>query len=190
MTEVFSRPEFGNWLNRRSPLGWLRDSLARFFAWLARMSGSHPVLYRLLFWTLVLVLVVLVVHIGYTLWLIYQRTTHPKTDPHAALAVTRTAIPPARRAEALAREGRFTEALAWRFVALVRDLDARKVVQAKDSKTPAEYVAEARLDAAGRATLAGLVGNLYRHLFGAEPCDAAGYAEFNESARSVMNHVA
>ena len=187
---MFSRPEFGNWLNRRSPLAWFQEQLARFFAWLARLSGSHPVLYRLLFWALVLVLVALVVHIGYTLWVIYQRTTHPKTDPGAPAAPARASVSPARRAEALAREGRFTDALAWRFVALVHDLDARKIVQAKDSKTPAEYVAEARLDADGRATLAGLVGNLYRHLFGAEPCDAAGYAEFNEAARAVMSHVA
>lgn len=190
MTEVFSRPEFGNWLNRRSPLAWLQEQLLRFFDWLSRMSSGHPVLYRLLFWLLVVVLVVLVVHIGYTLWVIYQRTTHPKADPRAAAAPARTAVSPARRAEALAREGRFTEALAWRFVALVRELDARKAVQAKDSKTPAEYVSEARLDDEGRATLAGLVGRLYRHLFGAEPCDAAGYAEFNAAAQAVVSHVA
>lgn len=190
MTEVFSRPEFGNWLNRRNPLIWLQEQLARFFDWLDRMSSSHPALYGVLFWSLVAVLVVLVVHIAYTLWVIYQRTTHPKADPRVPATPARASVSPARRAEALAREGRFTEALAWRFIALVRDLDARKVVQAKDSKTPAEYVAEARLDADGRATLAGLVGSLYRHLFGAEPCDAAGYAEFNEAAHSVMSHVA
>jgi hypothetical protein len=190
VTEVFSRPEFGNWLSGRSPLIWLREQLTRFFGWLDRMSGSHPLLYRLFFWGLVLVLIALVVHIGYTLWVIYQRTTHPKTDPGAPAAPARASVSPARRAETLAREGRFTEALAWRFIALVRDLDARKVLQAKDSKTPAEYVAEARLDADGRATLAGLVGSLYRHLFGAEPCDAAGYAEFNDAAHSVLSHVA
>ncbi|HYK11914.1 MAG TPA: DUF4129 domain-containing protein [Gemmatimonadales bacterium] len=171
-------------------MAWLLDQFLRFVAWLHRIGGDHPMLYGIFFWSMVAVLVVLVVHIGYTLWVIYERTAHPKPQTPDAQAPARLPESPARRAEALARAGRFTEALAWRYIALVRELDHLHAVTAKDSKTPAEYVAEARLDDDGRATLAELVSALYRHLFGAEPCDAAGYAAFNDAAHAVVGHVA
>jgi hypothetical protein len=37
--------------------------------------------------------------------------------------------------------------------------------------------------------LARLVATLYRHLFGAEPVDAAEYAAFGDSAQVVIQHV-
>src|SRR5947208_14696553 len=94
------------------------------------------------------------------------------------------------RAEELARAGRYAEALAHRFVALVLDLERRRALAFHPSKTPAEYVGEARLDAAGRASLAGLVGRLYRHLFGGVPCDEGGYREFGAAADELGRHVA
>ena len=94
------------------------------------------------------------------------------------------------RADALARAGRYTEALAHRFVAVVLDLDARQAIKFHPSKTPAEYVGEARLDPSGRASLADLVGRLYRHVFGAVPCDERAYHEFAAEAELVFEHVA
>jgi len=88
------------------------------------------------------------------------------------------------------RAGRYAEALAHRFVALVLDLERRRALAFHPSKTPAEYVGEARLDAAGRASLAELVARLYRHLFGGVPCDAGGYREFGAAADEVGRHVA
>jgi len=63
-------------------------------------------------------------------------------------------------------------------------------VQFDTSKTPAEYIGETRLVAEARATLVGLVERLYRHVFGAEPCDARAYDEFGAAAQSVTRHVA
>lgn len=189
MTEVFSRPEYGNWLNRRSPLAWLYEQFQKFAAWLDRLNLTHPLVYQFIFWGCVVLLVILVVHMAYTTWIIYQRTAHPRADPQAVPRASAPSLSPASRAESLARAGRFTEALAWRYLALVHELEERKAVEARVSKTPAEYVVEARLDPDGRATLAGLVGSLYRHVFGAEPCDAAGYAEFSAAARAVVGHV-
>src|SRR5439155_4298789 len=62
----------------------------------------------------------------------------------------------------LARGGRYAEALAHRFLAVVLELDRLKALRFHTSKTPAEYVGEARLTDAGRATLAGLVAQLYQ----------------------------
>src|SRR6266704_931943 len=75
-------------------------------------------------------------------------------------------------------------------IAGVLDLDGRQAVKFHPSKTPAEYVGEARLDASGRASLADLVARLYRHLFGAVPCDERAYREFAAEAELVFQHVA
>ena len=94
-----------------------------------------------------------------------------------------------RRAEELARLGRYAEALAHRFTAVILELESARALHFHPSKTPAEYAGEAALDAAGRATLTGLVARLYRHLFGAVPCDAQGYRDFGADAQLVLQHV-
>src|SRR5439155_16915477 len=88
------------------------------------------------------------------------------------------------------RAGRYAEALAHRFVSLILELERRHALTFHPSKTPAEYVREARLDESGRASLADLVARLYRHLFGAVPCDANVYREFGVAAETVFRHVA
>ena len=94
------------------------------------------------------------------------------------------------RATDLAVAGRYAEALAHRFLALLLQLDARRAIKFHVSKTPAEYVGEARVDAEGRADLRALVSRLYRHLFAAVPCDARGYEEFGMMAARIGEHVA
>jgi hypothetical protein len=85
----------------------------------------------------------------------------------------------------LARAGRYTEALAHRFLAVVLELDRRKALRFHASKTPAEYIGEVRLDDSGRASFATLVAALYRHLFGAVPCDASEYAALGATAQDL-----
>ena len=91
----------------------------------------------------------------------------------------------------LARAGRYAEALGQRFLALVLELDRRKALRFHASKTPAEYVGEARLTDRGRASLAGLVAQLYRHLFAAVPCGscAAGFGSRVPSPLKSANAV-
>ena len=93
------------------------------------------------------------------------------------------------RAEELARAGRYAEALGHRFLAVVLELERADAVRFHVSKTPAEYVGEVRLDDAGRTTFAALVASLYRHLFGAVPCDEVEYQEFGATAQQVTRHV-
>src|ERR1044072_6701792 len=76
-------------------------------------------------------------------------------------------------ADELAAQGRYAEALGHLFLAVVLELDKRKAVRFHASKTPAEYVGEARLDATARSTLDTLVAPLYRHLLGGGPGDSA-----------------
>jgi len=175
VTDVFARPEF-RWEPPRHTLQWLEDGWRRFVAWVL--------------WASIVALTAIVVHAGYVTWRIYRATVR------VAAAGTASGVPvlldPAahrRLAEALALEGRFAEALAHRFIAVVLELERARALRYHPSKTPAEYVGEARLDQTGRATLAGLVGRLYRHVFGAVPCDEPGYLEFGAAADGLREHV-
>ncbi|MGH7612621.1 MAG: DUF4129 domain-containing protein [Gemmatimonadales bacterium] len=187
--EVFARPEY-SWVPGGRPLHLFRDLWFRFQEWLSRFDAQHPVAFQLLFWGAVLLLVALLVHLGWLAWRIYRSTVErPRASaPGAAMLVD--ARGHLHHAEALARAGRYTEALAHRFLALLLELDRADAVTFHPSKTPAEYVHEARLGTAGRDSLAGLVARLYHHVFGAQPCDEQCYRDFGATAGTVLQHVA
>jgi hypothetical protein len=170
---------------------WLRDLIGRLVEWLGNAQDSHPAAFRVLLATLVVALLGLLGHIAYVVWRITRPTA--RTPGHAG-APGQLAIDDARahreRADQLARAGRYAEALAHRFVAVVLELDRRHALKFHPSKTPAEYVSEARLDPSGRASFGDLVGRLYRHVFGAAPCDEQAYREFAADADLVFEHVA
>lgn len=183
--EVFARPEF-EWIERQRVVSWVAGQWHNLIAWLNRLAEQHPVGFNIGLALIVVALVVLLVHIGYVIWRIVQPATRTGT---AASAITRGIVMDAAAhlelAEGLARAGRYAEALAHRFLAVVLELDRRKVLRFHASKTPAEYVGEARLNETGRASLAGLVAQLYRHLFGAIPCDATEYEAFGAAAQQL-----
>ncbi len=186
--EVFDRPEYA-WVEmvRRH---WLRDLWWGLRDWLARFSARHPTGAKLLFWVALLLLITLLVHIGLTVWRIYRATVTPTRAAAPGVApVLLDARSHVARAEALARAGRYTEALAHRFIALVLELDRRQALTFHPSKTPAEYAREARLGDSGRASFAELVGRLYRHVFGAEPVDETEYRDFGATAAALLLHV-
>lgn len=187
---VFARPEY-EWAPTTKPLHWLRHLWNGFVDWLGRLDSQHPLLYQVVFWAAVLVLIALLAHLGYTAWRIYRSTVATPTGPAQRVR------PPAggadqqlARAEALAREGRYTEALAHRFLGLLFQLDRLQALRFHPAKTPAEYMREAKLGAAGRVSFAELVAALYTHVFGAVPCDAQGYREFGAAAGTVVQHAA
>lgn len=183
--QVFARPEF-HWVERRRVLSWLARQLQHFTDWLNQQAASHPLAYNVGLTLVVVALVALLVHIGYVMWRIVRPTV--RADPAKAGLGGGGVMDAAghlQLAERLASEGKFAEALGQRFLALVLELDARNALRFHTSKTAAEYVWEAKLTADGRASLADLVGHLYRHLFGAVPCDADTYASFGAAARDL-----
>jgi len=187
--EVFARPEF-SWGPGDRPLHLVRDLWLRFVEWLSRFGAQHPIGFKLLFWGAVLLLVALLVHLGWLGWRIYRSTVERPSASAPGAPVLIDARGHLEHAEMLARAGRYTEALAHRFLALLFELDRADAVTFNPSKTPAEYVHEARLGAAGRDSFAGLVARLYHHVFGAAPCDEQCYREFGGTAGTVLRHVA
>ena len=188
--EVFARPEY-QWGERSQLLQWLVDWWRKLMSALASLDTSHPILGRVVVWAAVAALVAVLAHFGYVAWRIYRATVRPL---RASPAPTGMRLEDARayreRADALARAGRYSAALAYRFIVLLLELERAHAVQFDPSKTPAEYIGEARLDAEARASFVGLVERLYRHVFGAEPCDARAYDEFGAAAQWVTQHVA
>ncbi|HYK82343.1 MAG TPA: DUF4129 domain-containing protein [Gemmatimonadales bacterium] len=190
LREVFARPEY-QWTARHRPLQWLWDSWRKVMSAFAALGTNHPVLARFVFWSAVVALLAILAHFGYVAWQIYRATVRPEgvAAPAPALRLE-DAGAYRERADALAGLGRYTEALAYRFLALLLDLERARALSFHPAKTPAEYVGEARLDLAARASFATLVERLYRHVFGAEPCDDRAYRAFGAAAEQVVQHVA
>lgn len=186
--DVFARSDY-RWVERPT-LGWLTAAWHRLLDWLDRLADHHPAGFKILLAVLIVALVLLLVHIGYVVWRIVRaspRTGGPAPGGRAPLVLDARAH--LARAAELARAGRYAEALGHHFLAVVLELEAAGAARFSLSKTPAEYLGEARLDEAGHAGLAALVGRLYRHLFGAVPCDEAAYLEFERDAQQVTRHV-
>lgn len=184
--QVFERPEY-QWTERRRLVSWLARQWHNVIEWLNHLADRHPVGFNIGLALVVVALVVLLVHVGWVMWRIVRPAARTGTGQIAARAgIIMDAAAHLARADALARAGRYAEALGHRFLAVVLELDRMKVLRFHASKTPAEYVGEARLTDAGRASLAGLVAQLYRHLFGAVPCDAREYETFGAAAQELV----
>jgi hypothetical protein len=190
VAEVFARPAY-RWASGRSPFEWVVEQIHRFLDWLGRAEAGHPAAFKVLLVVLIVALLAVLVHMGYVVWRITRPTAHTSGQgPRATGLQLEDARAHRERAERLARAGRYVEALAHRFLAMLLELDRDEALKFHPSKTPAEYVGEARLDAAGRASLDQLVARLYGHLFGAAPCDERTYREFASQADLLHEHVA
>jgi hypothetical protein len=167
-------------------MSWLARQWHNLGEWLNRLSAQHPIGFDIGLGLVIVALVVLLVHIGYVMWRIVRPAARTgQAKPAAGGAAIADAAAHLAYADELARAGRYAEALGHRFLALVLELDRRKALRFHTSKTPAEYIGEARLTDRGRASLAGLVAQLYRHLFGAVPCDAGEYETFGDVAQEL-----
>jgi hypothetical protein len=183
LDRVFASPEYA-WEIPRSPFALLDRLVRRVLLWLEALRGEHPTAYVALLVALALVLLVILAHFGYLIWLALR--------PGERVPGRLPAPPPLRdarwhlgEAARLAAQGRYADALAHRFLALVRELDGRRLVAFHPAKTPAEYVREARLDPASGAALAALVDTLYQCLFAGAPCGADELEAFSRAAEAV-----
>ena len=186
---VFTRPEY-QWVERRQPFKWLWQLIVRFFDWLSRFNDTHPVGSAMLTSVAVVVLVVILVHLGYTIWRVVRSAPDAAAGAGPGGGPVYDAAQHLALAEELARAGRYAEALGHRFLAVILELDRAEALRFHASKTPAEYLSEVRLDSTGRQSFAVLVGRLYRHLFGALPCAESDYREFGALAQELTGHVA
>ena len=176
--DVFAGTEY-NWRVVPDPWRWLRRAFATMSDWFEWLYQEH----RLAYWVLVAVMLAavlaIIMHFGY---LIFRALRPRRADQQASQELVREIrdagwyLDVARRLES---EGRYLESLVNRFTALLLELERRKVLQFHPSKTPAEYVGEASLDAENRAGFAEVVSGLYRHVFGGVPVQRDDLAIFD-----------
>lgn len=186
---VMSRREF-RWAEPSAVFEWLRELWRRLMDWLLRLSDLHPVAYWLLVAGLLLILVAILVHVGWTLSRAFRRPETEARPGSMPIGPPRDARWHREVASRLRGEGRLTEALAHRFVALLLELDGRGALRFHPSKTPREYVDEIKLGPDGRTSFAELVVRLYRHVFGGLPCSEDELDAFERSADELGGRVA
>lgn len=186
VSQVFGRPEY-EWIERRHLVAWLQARWQQLNEWMGRLSDQHPLGFNILLGLAVVALLLLLVHIGYVIMRIVRPAMRTGAGSGASATGGRImdAAAHVARADELARAGRYPEALAHRFMAVLLELDRRQALRFHASKTPAEYIGEVRLDESGRASFTTLVAALYRHLFGAVPCDETEYAAFGAAAQEL-----
>ena len=185
---MFAAREY-DWAERAGILAWFAEQYRRLMAALMGLEQSHPFAYYVLLVAMVVVLLAILVHFGYVLWIAFS--------PVAKDARARQVSAPLRdaawyRAEAgrLVAQGRYAEALGHRFLALLLELDGRKALSFHASKTPAEYLDEVRFDGEDRGRFRQLVSSLYQHLFGGVPCTPDEWTSFDREASALGGRVA
>ena len=170
------------WVERPHPLAFLGRWWRALLQWLGDLERSQPGLFWALFWVMIAVLVLIFVHAGWVMLRTIRSAAAPPGGEAGAAAEARGAAWYRGEAERLARAGRFPEAMQADFVALVLELDARRVVRFHPSKTPNEYTYEAGLAGEARDGFRGLVRSLYGYAFARWPCGAEDYAAWRRAA--------
>lgn len=184
LDSVFAGPAY-QWREPRRPLAFLERWWIWFREWFEALRATHPLAARLLFWGLVALLALLLLH---ALWLAV-RIVRGGSVRAARFEVSPPAPPRdvawyRAESERLARAGAFVEAMEADLVGLLLELEARRVLRYHPGKTPQELVAEARLAERSRSELRELVWAYYRHAFAREPVTAAGAAAWRAQAHA------
>ena len=174
LDSVFAAPAY-QWVEPPRPFAFLGRWWHALEEWLAAFREGNPQLFEVFFWTLVLILVLVLVHALYVMFQTIRAAGTPAESGVPQPVERRDTAWYRRRAEQLASEGRFLEAMPFDFIALMLELDALQVVRYHGSKTPGEYAAEAQLPEEQRVLLREAVRGLYGHVFAEIPCGPEEY---------------
>jgi hypothetical protein len=162
----------------------LREWWLRLQAWLEALRSGHPSLFTALVIALVLVLAAILVHGIVIMLLTVRGAAAREIGAPAAVAARRGPGWYFREADLLAEQGRFADAMQAAFVGLALELDGRGILRFDPSKTPGEYVREARLAPGDRDTLRSLVSVLYSVVFGGAPLGADEYRRWRAAGEA------
>lgn len=187
LDSVFADPAYA-WRQEADPMRWLLVAWNALTGWLTSFREDNPVLYQWFLFGLIVVLVVIVVHASWTLvHTLRQKPARARGAAPAPRPAPKDARWYSRRAEEAAANGQFTRALQMGFHALILQLDRRGIVGYRAAKTPGEYVADSALGPVDRERLQKLVGELYRFVFGGEPCTAQDYEAWRALAAEAWH---
>jgi hypothetical protein len=171
---VFQGGEY-RWVQRPHPFAFLARWWDALREALAGLEETHPDLFWVLFWALVGVLLLIFAHAAWVMVQTIRAAAAPPAGATSPAAVARGAAWYRAEARRLAAGGAYAEAMQADFVALVLELDARRVVRFHPSKTPNEYTYEAGLGTGEREAFRDLVRALYGYAFARRPCGPDEY---------------
>ena len=165
-----------------SPFEWIGRWLSDLLDWLLHLGDRSPaaaVGIRAAFAAVAVVLCLVALR---TLLRSVRRARAPSDDDGPRPAARRGAGWYAARADRLAAEGNYPDALQAAFHSLVLRLDGLGLVRYHAGKTPLDYTREPQLDERGRDRLNRLVIALYGYVFRRLPCRAEDYRIWRELA--------
>ena len=167
---VLGAPAY-QWNETTPRLSWLARWWRTLVDWLDNFRQTNPTAADILFWSLVVILVIIFVHGG---WIMYQTvregTARAGKSGETVSLLVRDERWFRQQAEQLAGQGRYAEAMQAAFTSLVLRFDSRSILRYHPSKTPREYAREARLDPEEKGRLQESVKELYAHAYAGEPC--------------------
>jgi len=185
--EVFAGPTY-QWDRPRSIFLVVGEWFQRVAKMLDSLQESHPLGYYVVLGLLTGLLIAILAHFAYLVWRVIRAQPELRTKAVMRGTSSRSADWYMDESRRLMSEGHFAEALASRFRALLLNLDRIQVIRFHPSKTPAEYLPEIRLDDDQRGMFGGLIGELYRHLFGGVACSQIEVRRFDEIATHLESH--
>jgi len=168
---------------------WLMERLARWGAPRMPRGMREFFFWFLLIWCL-LTLAAILAHLGWTIWLLLrpQRSSPAaKLSEDAAQYETASFEQLWERSAELARAGSFRAALGILLLALLRQLEARKVLRFHRSKTNGEYVREYPAQLTGRREFVQFVAAFERTIYGGSDVTGPTYDTMNTLARQVLS---
>lgn len=188
LTPASPRPQSPQWLRDFFEwLGHVLEPVGRFLGWLGSFIPNAPYA-RILLWAVALAAV------GVLVWALYNRLAHgewrlrlPRRVP-ANIELEEEWAPddaPVRswleEAEALAREGRYAEAIHHLLFRSVEDIARRRPNVVRPALTSRELAASSALPARARALFAGIARLVERSLFGGRPVGERDWVEARDS---------
>lgn len=192
LTSIYARPELAD---RQLPflLRWLRDlyravqeALAGLFQELLTLEAAHPVLFWILTVWLVLTLVAILVHLATSAWYALRGKERRPRREGRARGPTAATVDWAALARGAADGGRFREASLALYQDILAFLRDRGTVRIRDSKTPHEYLGEARRGDPGRAGAFARFLRLFEPMaFGRTAPDHRAFVRLEAAAREV-----
>ena len=179
---VFADPAY-RWVERPHPLAFLQRWWEALLSWLDGLQSLHPDVFFTIMAGLVVVLVAIVVH---AVWIMVRTLRAARAPAEGASGPAPAAVRGAAwyrsQADRLALAGRYADAVQADFLALVLELDGRKVLRYHPSKTPNEYSCEAGLAPEARGAFRELVRLLYGYAFARRPSGPLDFAEWRVQA--------
>src|SRR5688572_27056241 len=133
---VFSSPVY-DWIETSDPWRVVREMLQRLLAWFDEFSREHAVARVVLLVTAIAVTVLILAHLGWVLYAAMRSRVVSTGRVLETAAFRRDERWYLEEASRMSREGRFAEAIAARFHALVLRLEQRRALRFHPSKTPA-----------------------------------------------------